>query len=572
MTSRRLLIGPVPDDFDPVRDIPLSPSCFVGREEVFAGWEDLPFQDPFATPDEKAGAFRDARALANAVIVTLSDRLNKRHGTSYGFDYWREVLILWVLLLIQASWGRWKQIERAVALHGHETLVVEVSATEPDWSFADVDDFYQNGIRHRALPAWIDAECLRAMAPAPWVLVATDPAYDKRDLADVRRPPESTTRLKQALKRRLGRLSFSDIPGVNLGRIPLSLFISLCCRGKPFRKGPPAGGATPPAGFPAAYLDLLWRLLDSTMPESYRGQLFREWNDNARRLAYHPGRLMVTCATKYNDQYKFILAHAKENGERLVRVQHGGNTGTALVQFGAEVDYGDYGYFSWGWREHGDDKGPRIVPMAAPALAHLKDRHRFRDGRLLFIGTQMDLTPTYFKDRPQPAGIVRYRRNKLRFLEGLSLEVKAQTWYRPNNRVDSDLEELSYVARALPDMKVLEGSLHTAMLDCRLAVIDHSGSTMNAAFAANVPTVCTWDADAWPPCAQAKPFFDDLIAAGVLFHDPRKAAAHVNAIWPDVEGWWRSTEVQKARRAWARQFARSSGWWWAEWLRAMWTL
>jgi hypothetical protein len=69
--------------------------------------------------------------------------------------------------------------------------------------------------------------------------------------------------------------------------------------------------------------------------------------------------------------------------------------------------------------------------------------------------------------------------------------------------------------------------------------------------------VCFWNPADWPLCAEAKPYFDSLEKAGILYADADSAAAHVNAIWADVPAWWRSADVVNAIAAWRNQFART---------------
>ena len=58
--------------------------------------------------------------------------------------------------------------------------------------------------------------------------------------------------------------------------------------------------------------------------------------------------------------------------------------------------------------------------------------------------------------------------------------------------------------------------------------------------------------------AEAEPYFRQLADAGIFYADPTAAALHVNEIWDDVAGWWYSSAVQSARKAFCAQYARAS--------------
>jgi putative transferase (TIGR04331 family) len=55
--------------------------------------------------------------------------------------------------------------------------------------------------------------------------------------------------------------------------------------------------------------------------------------------------------------------------------------------------------------------------------------------------------------------------------------------------------------------------------------------------------------------AKAKPLFAALEQAGILFHEPERASAQINAVWPHVEQWCRGSVRQQARAAWCERFA-----------------
>ena len=87
------------------------------------------------------------------------------------------------------------------------------------------------------------------------------------------------------------------------------------------------------------------------------------------------------------------------------------------------------------------------------------------------------------------------------------------------------------------------------MLACRLLVLDHHGTTMLEALAANVPTVMFWTREAWPLTPESEALLDVLARAGIWFGTAEEAAAKVNQVWEDPVSWWRSAAVQDARRA-----------------------
>jgi putative transferase (TIGR04331 family) len=313
---------------------------------------------------------------------------------------------------------------------------------------------------------------------------------------------------------------------------------------------------------------LLDDLVQRTMPRSL-GADFSTRDAKAAANRYVPGRLFVNGSATVNDDINFQIAHAVQAGERIVRVQHGSDYGTmANLNFEKANEYMNDAFLTWGWTAQ-NGLCDRFRPVPAPGLSAIRDRHRKRNQSIVLAGTKMVLRNYRVDHAPEPAAVVRYRREKVKFIDGLDANIRQCLQYRGYERISSDLEDAAYVRRHAPDIGSCEGDLVTAMLGCRLLVLDHPGTTLNEAMAANVPTVCFWDPASWPLAPEAVPYFRALADAHVLFPDGASAARHVNAVAGDVAGWWRSAGVQRARRDWADRFARVSAAWWWDWLKVL---
>ena len=106
-------------------------------------------------------------------------------------------------------------------------------------------------------------------------------------------------------------------------------------------------------------------------------------------------------------------------------------------------------------------------------------------------------------------------------------------------------------------------------MTCKLYVPNHYGTTLHVALAANIPTVCYWDND-YPPMTEiARPYFDRLKEAKILFDNHRDAASHINDIWDDIDSWWQNPELQAIRQNWCKIYARTSPFWVLNWIKAL---
>jgi putative transferase (TIGR04331 family) len=118
-------------------------------------------------------------------------------------------------------------------------------------------------------------------------------------------------------------------------------------------------------------------------------------------------------------------------------------------------------------------------------------------------------------------------------------------------------------------MNLLESNLDSEILKSRLVVLYSYSTTMNLALAANVPTIVHVAPDRMIPKSEAEPYFSLLRKCGVIHDSPEEAAWHLNQIHENIEDWWASADVQKARKIWVQQFARTDRFWWWHWIKAL---
>ncbi|MFQ8737343.1 MAG: hypothetical protein ACLSAH_16220 [Bilophila wadsworthia] len=214
--------------------------------------------------------------------------------------------------------------------------------------------------------------------------------------------------------------------------------------------------------------------------------------------------------------------------------------------------YCQHRFITWGWKRHGLMPG-NFLPLPHPQLAALRDAHREKSPTLLLVGTEMALLPYTLKSMLRGRQQFAYREDKARFMAALPEALRKQSQYRPYFDVPSSLEDAPWLLRRFPEVTRCTGPLEPRLLGCRLLVLDHAGTTLAQALAANIPFLLYWNPETASFTPEALPLLDKLREAGILHDTPESAAAKAAEVWGDVPGWWAS--VRAACKPWASQHA-----------------
>jgi putative transferase (TIGR04331 family) len=197
-------------------------------------------------------------------------------------------------------------------------------------------------------------------------------------------------------------------------------------------------------------------------------------------------------------------------------------------------------------------------------LSKLK-KHQGGNDDIIFVGTASPSYMHHLHSSLMSEQLLDYFLNKDRFLKTLNPLIIEKIKYRPYFE-DYGMGEMEFLNGRLSESQFLtKGLLTDALRKTRLAVVDNLTTTHLQSLAMNVPTIIFHDPGHFAINADARPFFNKLSNAGILFSNAEDAAKKVNEVWPDVRKWWESRAVQEARSEFCWQFARTSKNWRKDW-------
>ena len=256
----------------------------------------------------------------------------------------------------------------------------------------------------------------------------------------------------------------------------------------------------------------------------------------------------------YDDVFNFWTAHATELGSRLVLGQHGGFYGISEFPSAAERHEKQIAdrYLTWGWSAKGKSiAGPATILVGVKPIKRKTPKH------LVVVTDQLFTTPrSIFSDIGESS----------RYLENINLLInelgpaKSSVLVRmPLTHAESGGSQVQWFNEHLPQTALDTGQQKFRQLlkESKLVVIPHNGTTLIESIALRVPTIIFWDRSIVWMRSEAEAAFDALEEAGIFHRTPESAAAFINSIWDDVDGWWNSPATLEARKHFTDQYART---------------
>lgn len=308
------------------------------------------------------------------------------------------------------------------------------------------------------------------------------------------------------------------------------------------------------------------KLLPSILPR-YCLEYFESYIDMAREY----GRFRVFFAdnpwSNANLVFSFSLALASERGGVSVTCQHGcgygQHQGNLVVD--TEMELADH-FLTWGWEQQPVSGKKSTHALSHPQFHHLLDTHAGGGADILWIATGVPMHDYRIGGYPFMADFFSdYLNDKSTILEVLDPEVRRHIVYRPY-RLDGGYRGyekglfLKYPGVKIRNKYILPDLLPKA----KLFISDHQGTGMLYALLINTPTILYWRYDPWLEKESEKEYFDALRQAKILFHDAKEAAFHLNAVWPDIAGWWNTPGLQAARMKFVNRHCKPNPNWIAD--------
>ncbi len=484
-------------------------------------------------------------------LMALAGKLNEIHSVDKELRYWRILIGPWLAYFIQMLFDRWSSVQLAVGSFDISGTTV-MAGMEDSMVPNDMESFCRLFIGDE----WNHYIFANILERHP------DISCDKANCDGVSRSANSSG--SEGVKKRLfakylqwtSHLVTADDAFFLSTYLPNAEMLKLQLRLGQF---PQMWQSVPPTCTPIDWTQRSW----SVEPGQNEFELFAQsmiprqipalYLEGYRRLSEQvaglpwPSRpqLIFTSNALWYDTVSMAYTAEKVNrGAPLVYGQHGGAYGAIKCSWPEEheVAISDR-YLTWGWT---DESRPQVEAVGMLKMSKIRRDVADSPQRLLLVTLEC---PKYSWGITSELLVMsdEYIAKCLQFSAELPDKVRDALLVRLTSH-DFGWGQAAQWKERFPDVECDLGSqlMRNLLREARLAVYTYNSTGYLEAFASNIPSVLFWDPKVSTLRDSAVPYFDRLKQVGILHETPESAAAHVSAVWDDVEAWWLSPAVQYA--------------------------
>lgn len=290
-------------------------------------------------------------------------------------------------------------------------------------------------------------------------------------------------------------------------------------------------------------------------------ECFTKFRNEILSLSVKQSNLYFTAnALHGNNIFKFFVAEHNLN-TKLISMQHGASYGTDYINVIENYEKSiSANFLTTGWQDK-----TNTIPFLLPKL-HKK--YTVSKEYIFFAMTGMPRYLFRFELYPSASDYWgRYLNETINFLSAINNKEKLIIRPYPN-KLYIELIKNKLSLNQLYNLKIdnFNTPFEQSLLKCRIFVSDHFGTSVLEALALNKPTIFFINPNVYKFRPYAQTFINDLIKCKILHISPESAAQHLNQFSLTIDDWWKTAEVQKARKKFCQHFAQTSEDWMDQWI------
>jgi putative transferase (TIGR04331 family) len=505
-------------------------------------------------------------------LIKLAKKLNEIHKTNFSVRYWRILIGWWLFYFIGVLFDRWQVVKDAEKKYSNARAFC-LNNPDVDKASQNMKEFLISVTQDVFWNESVFALLIKNFSTLDYQEVQYESKNDIPFEKEMKEKEAVSSKIKKLVRKAIFFLSERKIfygNGISLESSYLSRFnllklflinLQLPYRldFKPLKQFSYSPGmrdwslqSMSESEFDAVLNFFVPRYLPQTYLEGYH-QIKISADEKLEKKKF---RVVVTANDfSGNDSWAAWAARSVENGSKLVIMQHGGLYG--VNAFSATEDHeiaiADK-FLSWGWRGKDSHK---VIPAPATKLIHTKKKAKFQnDGIALLIACALPQQSYHLSSIPIGPQFATYFEDQFSFVSSLTPNIKEKLRVRMFPADMDWCQELRWknfdpAIKILKDGRTLEQTLRKV----KISISTYNATTYLETFTKGIPTVMFWDKEFWEINDFAKPYYEKLQEAKILFYDPKECAKHINAIWDNPLLWWEDSETADIVKEFMENFA-----------------
>lgn len=549
---KRLIIGDIPFNFKPCYDEVFAPYCFIKFQNQNS------FEFNFKTnlnlsSEEKRQIDLNSSHYTTNLIKEYIDKYNSINGLNFSFKFWNKILYSWLISLVQHTYERELQLRKFINFY-KEPFEVKLVEEKCNWNIDSTKDFHDL-IYSVEYNEWIVSRLIEKLAPENWKTSYKKVKYLSNNYTTQNKLRSKINFIYHKIFKRTNK-----IYGVNL--IDQIFFEILLRLKKPLGTTKKEFETAPVVDF--TLLLSIDKLINYTEP-NFLKNLNKLIHKHLRK--YSKGKIVLG-GSQYlrgDDDFKVRIGLAIENGELFIGTQHGGDDYglTFHCEEIFENEFNNFSFITWGWEKHAQYK-TFFKRLPSPYLLNFKNKHKLKNNEIILVGTRAHLSNRFLSAKPSENQWIEYRNNKLNLLRKLHSEnLQERVFYKPFPNTYGSLEDKLFFEKQIPDLKIINSDFHKRILNCSLLIIDHPGTTLNIAMAANIPTILFWDKNHFPLEKKAEKYLKQFELNNMFFENYIELSEFI--LKNNISKWWNSNQIKEIRNKWCSDYAYTNKYWKNEW-------
>ena len=156
----------------------------------------------------------------------------------------------------------------------------------------------------------------------------------------------------------------------------------------------------------------------------------------------------------------------------------------------------------------------------------------------------------------------------IHFVKKLNPEIKSKVKFRAKHNIglNSEKKFSEMFGEKYVDKVSIKNSFKQTILNSKLIIATYPQTSFTEAMYCNVPTILIIKKNYYQFTGEAINIFNVLKKNKIAFDNFNEAKTHINEYWSKIDLWWKSENVQLARKRFLTNFFNVKPDWDREWL------